>query len=278
MKNQADKGRTERVFQVGEKVYLKLQPYLQSSVHYRANHKLAFKFYGPFDILEKIGTVAYKLKLPPSSMIHPVIHVSQLKKCVPSDRVIDATLPPDPPDLQLPEKIVARRTRTLGSSSVKEGLIRWTGMPDTLATWENLQDLRRRFPGAPAWGQAGSQEEEDVMNLPSATRKKTLRDKEKEVEASGTEEQKVQVHRPTERQVQRSRLDHVKPSKEAEEAALSPAGAGSDPSMLSPGRVPPCTFAFGSLVTEELFPPPLASVPHPFSETPPLLILVSMNS
>jgi hypothetical protein len=187
MKNQADKGRTDRVFQVGEKVYLKLQPYLQSSVHYRANHKLAFKFYGPFDILEKIGTVAYKLKLPPSSMIHPVIHVSQLKKCVPSDRVIDSTLPPDPPDLQLPEKIVARRARTLGSSSA--------GMPDTLATWENLQDLRRRFPGAPAWGQAGSQEEEDVMNLPSATRKKTLRDKEKEVEASGTEEQKVQVRR-----------------------------------------------------------------------------------
>lgn len=195
MKHQADKGRSERVFAVGEKVYLKLQPYLQSSVHYRANNKLAFKFYGPFDILEKIGTVAYKLKLPPSSMIHPVIHVSQLKKWVPSDRVINATLPPDPPDLQLPEKIVARRARTLGSSSVKEGLVRWTGMPDTLATWENLQDLRRRFPGAPAWGQAGSQEEEDVMNLPSATRKKTLRDKEKEVEASGTEEQKVQVRR-----------------------------------------------------------------------------------
>jgi hypothetical protein len=42
MKSQADKGRTERVFEAGDKVFLKLQPYLQSSVAFRANHKLAF--------------------------------------------------------------------------------------------------------------------------------------------------------------------------------------------------------------------------------------------
>lgn len=50
MKKQADKRRSERVFQIGDQVFLKLQPYIQSSVAHRANHKLAFKFFGPFTV------------------------------------------------------------------------------------------------------------------------------------------------------------------------------------------------------------------------------------
>jgi hypothetical protein len=79
MKLQADKHRTEREFQVGDSVYLCLQPYRQKTVAMGKNLKLSPQFFGPFKILQCIGLVAYKPDLPPSSRIHPVFHVSCLK-------------------------------------------------------------------------------------------------------------------------------------------------------------------------------------------------------
>ena len=68
---------------MGDHVYLKLQPYVQSSVALRSNQKPAYRFFGPFKIVAHIGLVAYKLDLPPHCKIHLVVHVSQLKKHVP---------------------------------------------------------------------------------------------------------------------------------------------------------------------------------------------------
>ena len=105
-KYQADKNRTERSFVVGDQVFLKIQPYVQSSLHKRANHKLSFKYFGPFTVIEKIGTVAYKLNLPASTTIHPVFHVSLLKKAVGTNHQVSDVLPPVSDQFQVPVKIL----------------------------------------------------------------------------------------------------------------------------------------------------------------------------
>lgn len=112
MKAHADKNRTERSFEVGEMVYLKLQPHVQSSVAYRSNHKLSFRFYGPFQIIQKVGPVAYKLALPDTSKIHPVVHVSQLKKHIAPSSSVSMDLSAvctDPLEALQPESFLGTR-------------------------------------------------------------------------------------------------------------------------------------------------------------------------
>lgn len=93
MKMYVDSRRTEREFQIGDMVYLKLQPYRQTSIALRKNLKLNSKYYGPYLIIAKVGQVAYKLQLPPTSKVHPVFHVSLLKKKVGSKTVVQTVLP-----------------------------------------------------------------------------------------------------------------------------------------------------------------------------------------
>jgi hypothetical protein len=118
MKIQADKHRSDRSFVVGDWVYVKLEPYVQMIVARRSNHKLSYKYFGPYPIVQKVGEVAYKLQLPPSSQIHPVIHVSQLKKALPpaTEVSVDDELAFLYIDVAMcPVEITARKTSKQGS-------------------------------------------------------------------------------------------------------------------------------------------------------------------
>jgi transposase InsO family protein len=165
MKHQADKNRRERNFSVGDQVFLKLQPYIQSSVVRRANHKLSFKFFGPYEVLERVGQVAYKLRLPQSSRVHPVFHVSQLKPCVGPGTPVSQNLPAADALFQVPIQVLRQRARQRGHRTVIQVLVQWSGTDVTQATWEDLEQLKQAFPYAPAWGQAGFQEEGIVNDL-----------------------------------------------------------------------------------------------------------------
>ena len=134
---------------------------MQSSLADRANQKLAFKFFGPFRIIERIGSVAYRLELPASSSIHPVFHVSQLKKAVGGQHVVEKNLPPSI-RWSIPERILQRRSVFKGAVPVRQGLIKWSQLPSSLSTWEDLDYLRQQFPRAAVWGHPGAQGRGDV--------------------------------------------------------------------------------------------------------------------
>jgi hypothetical protein len=80
IKGNYDKHHHEVDFQVGDWVWLCLYHRLAATLTDQAHGKLAPKFYGPFQVLERIGAVAYKLALPPQTCIHNVFDVVFLKK------------------------------------------------------------------------------------------------------------------------------------------------------------------------------------------------------
>jgi hypothetical protein len=88
-KSYADSNRTHREFKVGDHVFLKVRTN-RSSLKLRSCTKLAARFCRPFEIMERIGLVAYMLALPASMTVHNVFHVSLLNKYVPNaNHVID---------------------------------------------------------------------------------------------------------------------------------------------------------------------------------------------
>lgn len=149
MKYFADKHRSERSFQVGDQVYLKLQPYRQTSLALRRNQKLSAKYYGPYTVIQRIGTVAYKLQLPEGSHIHPVFHVSLLEKKI-SDRYIPSPeLPLTDQDGQFkvyPLQILDRRIIPRNNASVAQVLIHWSNSSPEEATWEDYSFMEKKFP------------------------------------------------------------------------------------------------------------------------------------
>lgn len=140
MKQIADNHRTERAFMVGDWVYLRLQPCRQVSVAFRRNAKLAPKFFGPYQVLQRIGPVANELALPASSRIHPVFHVSLLKKKLGLGAVVQTTLPVtnEHGQLQLaPLTILDRKMIKRNNRPHSMVLVQWTNSLPEDATWES---------------------------------------------------------------------------------------------------------------------------------------------
>jgi hypothetical protein len=164
MKLTADKKRSERIFAVQDWVYLKLQPYIQRSLATRANPKLAFRYFGPFQVIQRVGATSYKLALPESCKIHPVIHVSQLRRALPPNTEAIQDLPAPAAPSPVPVAVLETRLYQRGGGSLPQVLVQWTGQPRSLATWEDQAELLHRFPDAPAWGQAGCQPREIVTH------------------------------------------------------------------------------------------------------------------
>ena len=120
MKQNADKRRIYKEYQVGEMVYPKLQPYRQTTVAMRGNSKLTSQYYGPFKILKKIGPMAYELNLPEGSKIYLVFHVSLLKKEIQKPEQATPTVPLTGEEGQLlvqPEKNFRQKNDPQGKQS-----------------------------------------------------------------------------------------------------------------------------------------------------------------
>ncbi|XP_026452504.1 uncharacterized protein LOC113352983 [Papaver somniferum] len=149
LKFYADQKRTDRVFSVGDKVYLKLQPYRQAFVALRRNLKHAAKYYGLFEIIKKVGLAAYKVQLPAEARIHPVFHVSQLKQHIGTTHIPSPSLPTLDTDgqfLVIPAAALASRIIFSNGLSVPQLLIQWTNTSPADATWEDAKHIAHHFP------------------------------------------------------------------------------------------------------------------------------------
>ena len=150
MKAQADSKRRELQFNVGDLVFLRIQPYRQRSLAKRRYEKLSPRFFGPYKIIRRVGSVAYELELPTSAKIHPIFHVSLLRPAY--GQQTPFTPPPLPinsdGELTLsPSKILGHRWIKEGGVPTLELLVQWDECPLEEASWENYDLLAGQFPG-----------------------------------------------------------------------------------------------------------------------------------
>jgi hypothetical protein len=137
-------------FEAGNHVYFKVSP-MQGMKRFGVKGKLAPRYIEPFPILEKCGTVAYKIDLPPSlTGVHNIFRVSQPKKCLKAP--VDVVLPEVAPleaDLSYPKhptKILDQKDRVTRRKTIKFFKIQWNNHSEKEATWESEDFLRSCHP------------------------------------------------------------------------------------------------------------------------------------
>jgi hypothetical protein len=137
-------------YEVENHVYLRVSP-MKGVKRFVVKGKLAPRYIGPLPILEKCGTVAYKLDLPPSlARVHDIFHVSQLKKCLKA--LVDIMLPEVTPlevdlsYLKHPIKILDQKDRVTRRKTNKFFKIQWSNHSEEEATWESKDFLCSHHP------------------------------------------------------------------------------------------------------------------------------------
>ncbi|KAD5317445.1 hypothetical protein E3N88_17391 [Mikania micrantha] len=149
-KSYADVRRKPLSFQVGDRVMLKVSPW-KGVIRFGKRGKLNPRYIGPFEIIAKVGPVAYKLKLPPElSGVHDTFHVSNLKKCL-SDETLVIPLEEIQIDDQLhfieePVEIMDREVKQLKQSRIPIVKVRWNSRRGPEFTWEREDQMKLKYP------------------------------------------------------------------------------------------------------------------------------------
>jgi hypothetical protein len=148
-KSYADQKRRHLEFQVGDHVYLKVKAQ-KSSLKLGNCAKLAPRFCGPFELLARIGPVAYQIALLANLRVHNVFHISLLKKYVHDPtHMIDWNLVQVEPEGEFqvePLRIPDRREITLRNRVIAQVKVQWKNFSPEEATWELEGDLRKSHP------------------------------------------------------------------------------------------------------------------------------------
>lgn len=139
MKSQADKKRNDRSFAVGDSVFVKLQPHVQTTVARRSNHKLSFRYFGPYRIISVVNPIAYELELPADAKVHTVFHVSQLRRPLSASTPVETTLPTPTDEPLTPVEIINTRWRHTPRGRREEVLVRWPDPSILNTTWEDAK-------------------------------------------------------------------------------------------------------------------------------------------
>ncbi|KAD4180551.1 hypothetical protein E3N88_29142 [Mikania micrantha] len=149
-KSYADKRRKPLESQVGDRVMLKVSPW-KGVVRFGTKGKLAPRYVGPFEIIEHIGPVAYRLRLPDElSGVHDVFHVSNLKKCL-ADESLVIPIEEIQVDEQLhfieePLEIMDRKVKQLRRSRIPIVKVRWNSKRGPEFTWEHEDHIKSKYP------------------------------------------------------------------------------------------------------------------------------------
>ncbi|GJV82279.1 putative reverse transcriptase domain-containing protein [Tanacetum coccineum] len=150
-KSYADSGRKVAEFNVGDRVLLKVSPW-KGVMRFGKKGKLSPRYVGPFEVLERIGPVAYRLRLPDELVgVHDTFHVSNLKKClakeglhVPVDEIkIDKTLR----FVEEPVEIMDREIKSLKRSRIPIVKVRWDSKRGPEYTWEREDHMKSNQVG-----------------------------------------------------------------------------------------------------------------------------------